>query len=58
MIVTTRSSELEMVFGVTFRFSLNLFLIVFICLYMLVCDYLSLCGFWLRLLEFGDRRVF
>ena len=29
-----------------------------VCLYMLVCDYLSLCVFYLGLVDFDLRRVF
>jgi len=36
---------------------LDFLLIIFLCLYVLVCDYISLCVLWLRLLDFSVRRV-
>jgi len=33
-------------------------IIYHVCLYVLVCDYLSLCIFYSGLVDFGSRRVF
>jgi len=44
--------------SITARFSLDLFLIILMCLYVIVCDQLPMCVFWLGLVDFGVRRVF
>jgi hypothetical protein len=39
-------------------FARIILIIYYVCLHVLVCDYLSLCVFYSGLVDFGLRRVF
>ena len=41
------------------QFFVRIILVIYyVYLYVLICDYLSLCVFFFRLMDFGLRRVF